>query len=99
MPLTDLQIKNLKAGKKRQKKSVGNSLFVVVETKKTDVNSKSFVGQMRWKDKQIEVRIGVYGKGKNQWSLSDARDDWNRLRTWSKEEGRDARDLQNEEKR
>ena len=99
MPLTDLQIKNLKAGEKRQKKSVGNSLFVLVEPKHKAKNTKSFVGQMRWKNKQIEVRIGVYGKGHNQWSLSDARDEWNRLRKWSKEEGRDPRDLIKEEKR
>ena len=54
---------------------------------------------MGWKGKQLSVRIGVYGKGHNQWSLSDARDEWNRLKTWSKEEGRDPRDLQKEEKR
>ena len=54
---------------------------------------------MRWKDKQISVRIGVYGSGYKQLSLSDARDEWQRLRTWSKEEGRDPRDLQKEEKR
>ena len=54
---------------------------------------------MRWKDKQISVRIGVYGTGYKQLSLSDARDEWQRLRTWSKEEGRDPRDLQKEEKR
>ncbi len=54
---------------------------------------------MRWKDKQISVRIGVYGTGYKQLSLNDARDEWNRLRTWSREEGRDPRDLQKEEKR
>ena len=99
MPYTDLQIKNLPILDKRQKKSVGNSLFVVVESKKKAKNTKSFVGQMRWKNKQISVRIGVYGTGYNQWSLKDARDEWNRLKTWSKEEGRDPRDLQKEEKR
>ena len=98
MPYTDLQIKNLPILDKRQKKSVGNSLFVVVESKKKAKNTKSFVGQMRWKNKQISVRIGVYGTGYNQWSLKDARDEWNRLKTWSKEEGRDPRDLQKEEK-
>ena len=34
MPLNDSQIKNLKEGKKSQKKSAGNSLFVEVETKR-----------------------------------------------------------------
>ena len=99
MPYTDLQIKNTKPTDKTQKLSVGNSLFVVVEPKHKAKNTKSFVGQMRWKDKQISVRMGVYGRGHNQLSLSDARDEWNRLRKWSKEEGRDPRDLQKEEKR
>ncbi len=99
MPLTDLQIKNLKSTEKKQKHSVGNSLFLVIESNKKAKNSKSFVGMMRWRDKQIEVRIGVYGTGYKQWSLKDARDEWNRLRVWSKEEGRDPRDLQKEEKK
>ncbi|WP_236069754.1 Arm DNA-binding domain-containing protein [Prochlorococcus marinus] len=63
MPLTDLQIKNLKSTEKKQKHSVGNSLFLVIESNKKAKNSKSFVGMMRWRDKQIEVRIGVYGTG------------------------------------
>ncbi len=99
MPLTDLQIKNLKPTDKTQKKSVGNSLFVVVEPKQKAKSTKSFVGQMGWKGKQLSIRIGVYGRGHNQWSLSDARDEWNRLKTWSNEEGRDPRELQKEEKR
>ncbi len=47
----------------------------------------------------VIVEKRVYGRGHNQLSLSDARDEWNRLRNWSKEEGRDPRDLIKEEKR
>ena len=36
---------------------------------------------MRWKDKHISVRIGVYGTGYKQLSLIDARDEWQRLKT------------------
>ena len=36
------------------------------------------------KGKQIDVRIGVYGKGMGKVSLRQAKDEWERLRSWSK---------------
>ena len=105
MALNDLQIRQLKAAEKRQSYSVwdGNSLFVVVEPKSKASNSKSFVGRTRFPPvrggKQIQVRIGVYGSGANQISLKEARDEWDRLRKWSKTTGKDPRLLKKEERK
>ena len=49
--------------------------------------------------KQVEVRIGVYGKGPGKWTLRAAREEWERLRTWSKQTGNDPRDLYKEERK
>lgn len=46
----------------------------------------------------MEVRIGVYGRGPGQWSLKEARDEWQRIRVWSQEQGREPRDLKREQK-
>ena len=43
--------------------------------------------------KQIEVQIGPYGKGAGKWSLKKARDEWDRIRVWSKDTGNDPREL------
>jgi hypothetical protein len=43
------------------------------------------------------VRIGPYGKGPGKWSLKEARDEWDRIRAWSKQTGRDPRDLKRQE--
>ena len=49
------------------------------------------------KEKQIPVRIGVYGKGVVKWSLREAREEWDRIRAWSRENNRDPRELKKEE--
>ena len=49
-------------------------------------------------DKRVEVRIGPYGKGVGKWALTQARDEWDRIRAWSKEHNRDQRELKKEEK-
>lgn len=105
MPLSDLEIRRLPIKEKRYKRSAGDGLNVIVEPLKNKKGSggKSFVGFMRFpasrKGKKIDVRIGVYGKGYGKFSLKAARDEWERLRSWSKENGRDPRELQKEEKR
>ena len=105
LALTDLQIRQLKAGEKTIKRSVweDNSLFIVVEPKRKAKNTKSFVGTMRFpptrSGKQISVRIGVYGNTGKKISLKAAREEWDRLRKWSKKTGRDPRELQKEEKK
>ena len=101
-PVTDLQIRQAKASEKRQRLACGGSLYVMVEPISKASNSKSFIGNIRFpsgrKGKQIEVRIGAYGKGVNQYSLKEARDEWDRLRQLSKEQNKDPRDIQRQEK-
>ena len=74
----------------------GNSLFVVVESVGKG-GGKSFVGRTRFppgrSGKQVEVRIGPYGKGAGKWTLKAAREEWERIRTWSKDTGRDPREM------
>jgi len=105
MPLNDLEIKRLPIREKRYKQSVGDGLYVIVEPleNKKSSRGKSFVGNMRYpagrKGKQIDIRIGVYGKGNGRISLKKAKTEWERLRSWSRENNRDPRDLQKEEKK
>ena len=100
MPLTDSQVKALKAGPRKQNVSVGDSLIVVIESESRG-GGKSFEGRLRFppgrKGKQVPVRIGVYGKGVGKWSLREAREEWDRIRTWSRQTGRDPRELKKEE--
>ena len=81
--------------------SVGDSLFLVIESASRG-GGKSFEGRMRFppgrQGKQVPVRIGVYGKGVGKWSLKEARDEWDRIRSWSKQHGKDPRDLKRQEK-
>ena len=96
IPLSDSQLKALKPLAKRQNISAGHALFVLIEPLAKG-GGKSFVGRTRFPPgragKQVEVRIGVYGRGPGQWSLKEARDEWQRIRVWSLEQGRDPRDL------
>ncbi len=98
MPVTDVEVRDWKAGPKRQNKSVGNSLYVVIEAENRS-GTKSFEGRMRFNGKQIPVRIGVYGKGAGKFSLLEARREWERLKSWSYKNGRDPREKIKEEKK
>ena len=95
MSLSDSQIRAYKATDKRQKQSCGDSLFLVVEPISKG-GGKSFVGRTRFPPGRgnpvVDVRIGVYGKGPGKWSLKEARDEWDLIRAWSKENARDPRD-------
>ena len=95
MSLSDSQVRSFTATEKRQKKSCGDSLFLVVE-RISKGGGKSFVGRMRFppgrKSPVVDVRIGVYGKGVGKWSLKEARDEWNLIRAWSKEHNNGPRD-------
>ena len=99
---TDLQIYQTKASKKRQRISCGGALYVIVEPLNKANNSKSFIGNIRFpggrSGKQIEVRIGTCGKGINQYTLKDAKKEWNRLRRLSKEQNKDPREIRRQEK-
>ena len=72
MPLSDSELKGLKAGAKRKVVSAGDSLFVVVESVGKG-GGKSFIGRTRFppgrSGKQVEVRIGPYGRGANALCL------------------------------
>ena len=72
----------------------GNSLFVVVESVDKG-GGKSFLGITRFPPggggKRVEVRIGPYGRGAGKSTLKTAQEKWERLRTWSKDTGRDPR--------
>ena len=96
MSLSDREVRALKATDKRQKKSVGDSLFAVIESVGKG-GGKSFFGRTRFPPgragKDIEVRIGRCGTGVGGWTLSAARKEWDDIRTWSRETGRDPREL------
>ena len=47
----------------------------------------------RSKGKQGDYRLGVYGRGFGQITLKAARDEWERVRTWSRENNRLPTDL------
>jgi integrase len=102
MPLSDSQVRALKAGDRRQSKSVGDSLILVIESVARG-GGKSFEGRMRFppgrQGKQVPVRIGPYGKGLGKWSLKEAREEWDRIRAWSKQTGLDPRDLKRQEQK
>ena len=104
MSLTASEVAAFKATDKRQNKSCGDSLVLVVEPTSKG-GGKSFMGVTRFPPrspknggKRVEVRIGPYGKGVGKWTLKQARDEWDRIRAWSKETGRDPRELKREEK-
>ena len=101
MPFSDADLRALTPGTKRMVVGAGNSLFVVVESVGKG-GGKSFVGRTRFppgrSGKQVEVRIGPYGRGAGKWTLKAAREEWERIRTWSRETGQDPRELRKEEK-
>ena len=100
MSLTDSQVKAQKAGPRRRNVSVGDSLILVIESESRG-GGKSFEGRMRFpsgrKGKQVPVRIGVYGKGVGKWSLREAKEEWDRIRAWSRANNKDPRELKKEE--
>ena len=46
----------------------------------------------------MPARIGVDGRGVGKCSLKEARDEWDRIRSWSKQNGRNHRELKRLEK-
>ena len=83
MPFSDSDLRALKAGPKRMVVGAGNSLFVVVESVGKG-GGKSFVGRTRFppgmSGRQVEVRIGTYGRGGGKWTLKAAREEWERIK-------------------
>ena len=94
MPLTASEVAAFKATDKRQNKSCGDSLVLVVEPISKG-GGKSFMGVTCFPPqspknggKCVEVRIGPYGKGVGKWALKQARDEWDRIRAWSRRTSR-----------
>ena len=77
MPLSNSELKGLKADTKRKDVSARDSLLVVVESV-GEGGGKSFIGRTRFtperSGKQVEVRIGPYGRGAGKWTLKAARE-------------------------
>ena len=104
MFLTASEVAAHKATDKRQIKSCGGSLFLMIEPLSKG-GGKSFLGVTRFPSgspnnggKRVEVLIGPYGEGVGKWTLNEARDEWDRICAWSKENKRDPRELMKEEK-
>ena len=102
MPLTASQVSAIKATSKRQRISCGNSLLLIVEAE-TRGGGKSFVGTTRFPPgrggKQVDVRIGVYGKKVGQFTLKAAQDLWDEIRDWSRTENCDPRDWKKKQRK
>ena len=96
MHFSDSDLRALKAGPTRMVVGAGNSLFVVVESVGKG-GGKSFLGITRFPPggggKRVEVRIGPYGRGAGKWTLEAAREEWETIRTWSRDTGRDPREM------
>ena len=101
-PLTDSEIRSLVPGSKRQNHTLGNSLFLTVETVQKG-SSKRFLGRYRFPSgrggKQREYAIGVYGKKAGQFSLRAAREEWEKVRAWGKETGGDLQDYKRQQRK
>ena len=96
MPLSDSKIRALVPGDKRRRVADADGLCVVVEPTHKG-GGISFVGRFRFppgrKGKQGDYRIGVYGRGVGEFSLKAAREEWEKVRTWSRENQRPPTDL------
>ena len=96
MSLSDKEIRDLAPTFNSKRFSFGDSLLVAFESVGKG-GGKSFVGRTRFppgrSGKQVEVRIGPYGRGAGKWTLKAAREEWERIRTWSKDTGRDPREM------
>ena len=96
MPFSDGDLRALTPGTKRMVVGAGNSLFVVVESVGKG-GGKSFLGITRFPPggggKRLEVRIGPYGRGAGKWTLKAAREEWENISTWSRDTGRDPREM------
>ena len=101
MPLSDSEVRSLEAGDKRKVVSARQSFSIVVYSRQRG-GGKYFVGWMRHPPgagaKQVEVQIGSYGKGVGKCSLKKAREEWDRISTWSRDTGNDPRDIKKAKK-
>ena len=78
MALTEAEIKAF-APEKKTNYTDGAGLYLVVDPKVAN-GGKYFVGRSRYPagraGKQIEIRIGTFGRNAEQLTLKQARDEW-----------------------
>ena len=100
MPLTDSQIKSATTERKTLLTD-GGGLYLEVRRTQNGHCGKYFIGRTRFpataKGSKIDVHIGTYGKGIGELSLKQAREEWQELKLWGKETGRDLRDKKRDE--
>ena len=93
MPLSDSQVKAEQPGSRRRNVSVGDSLFLVIESVSRG-GGKSFEGRMRFPTggRASRCLCGLACMEK-AWEvvLKEAWDEWDRIRSWSKQNGTDPR--------
>ena len=101
----DLQIRQKKPSDKRQVLPVGDGVFVVIEPIKKIKNNfvgKSLIGKCRFppsrSGKQIDIRLGLYGRGEGYITISQAKEEFIKLKKMSAELGLDPREIQKKEK-
>ena len=100
MPLTDSQIKSATTEKKTLLAD-GGGLYLEVRRTQKGQCGKYFIGRTRFpataKGSKVDVHIGTYGKGSGELSLKQARQEWQEIKRWGKETGRDPRDKKRDE--
>jgi integrase len=100
MPLTDSQIKSATTERKTLLTD-GGGLYLEVRRTQNGHCGKYFIGRTRFpataKGSKVDVHIGTYGKGVGELSLKQAREEWQELKLWGKETGRDLRDKKRDE--
>ena len=92
MPLRESELRALKPTDTRYIKGIGGGLYIWVEAKKRG-GGKSFYGKMYYpkggtgekgvKQKQVWVCLGLYGRGEDCLSITEAKDEWKKIQKWS----------------
>ena len=100
MPLTDAQIKSATTDKKTLLAD-GSGLYLEVRRTKKGQCGKYFIGRTRYpataQGSKVDVHIGTYGRGAGELTLKQAREEWQEIKKWGKETGRDPRDKKRDE--
>ena len=77
MPFSDSEVRFIKAGDRHQTVSAVKLLYIQISPKSKG-GGKYFFGRKRFppgtQGKQVDVRIGPYGKGLGKWTLKQSRD-------------------------
>ncbi len=98
---TDIEVNQFKPTNKREVLAVGEGVFVIVEPIKNPINNfigKSLIGKCRFppsrQGKQIDIRLGLYGKGEGYITIKEAKENFSSLKKLSNEKKIDPREIQ-----